>query len=304
MKKRLGIRIGKRGAWLTLRGERGRALRILLYCVLSLAALIAAVYLLKPEKQLMNSAEVRRITDRGMLTVGVRSDIPGFSMDGEGLETELAEKFARFLLPENAENPVKLVTVSAQTASTKLSDGSIDVAIALMQRGASSKFAYSYPYFTDKCRIAVKRGAGEKPLDQMLIGYVQNTSGARVLLSYIDAHETKVETSLIDRLRGIKKELPEDAVTFDKKAFASYPDMLTALSGGIIDCAVLPGVYAELYSKSFDFALTDEPLGSIEYSIAASADEPAIASLADVFIYELRRSGELDKLMEKYSLGE
>lgn len=302
MRRRLGIRRGTRHSGLTLRGERGRVLRIVLFVALGIGAAVALFALLKPEKQLKTSAEILRIREKGILTVGIREDVPGFSDDGAGLEIELAELFAEFLLPENGEKPVKLVTVSAQTAETKLSDGSIDAAIALMQKGASSKFAYSYPYYTDSCRVVLRSGGAKKALDDMLIGYVQNTSAAKVLNRYIDAHETKVQRSLIDKLRGIEKELPEGAVTFDKKAFASYPDMLTALVNGRIDCAVLPGVYAQLYSTDYDL----EPsvsLGSISYAIAASSDEPAIAQLADVFIYELRESGRLDELLKKYSLG-
>ena len=238
MRRRLGIRRGTRHSGLTLRGERGRVLRIVLFVALGIGAVVALFALLKPEKQLKTSAEILRIREKGILTVGIREDIPGFSDDGTGLEIELAELFAEFLLPENGEKPVKLVTVSAQTAETKLSDGSIDAAIALMQKGASSKFAYSYPYYTDSCRVVHRSGGAKKALDDMLIGYVQNTSAAKVLNRYIDAHETKVQRSLIDKLRGIEKELPEGAVTFDKKAFASYPDMLSALVNGRIDCAV------------------------------------------------------------------
>lgn len=288
---------------LTLRGERGKPLRILLFCALGIAAVIALFTLLKPEKQLKATVEMKRITDRGILTVGIRNDVPGFSMDGEGLEVELAELFAEYLLPESGEKPVKFVTITAQTAETKLSDGSIDAAIALMQKDGSGKFAYSYPYYTDSCRVIQRRDAPDKGLDEMLIGYVQNTSASSVLNKYIDAHETKVERSLIDRIRGVEKALPDDAVTFDKKPFASYPDMLVALENGRIDCAVLPGVYAELYLGSYDYEITRESLGSISYAIASSADEPAIAQLADVFIYELRESGRLDELIKKYALG-
>lgn len=302
MRRRLGIRRGTRSTGLTLRGERGRPLRILLISALALAAAFALFNYLKPEKQLKSAAEVKRITDKGILTVGIRNDIPGFSMNGEGLEVELAELFAEYMLPERGEKPVKLVFVTAQTAETKLSDGSIDVAIALMQKGASGKFEYSYPYYTDACRVIIRKGAAKKTLDQMLIGCVQNTSASSVLNKYIGAHETKVERNLIDRLRGIEKELPENAVTFDKKAFASYPDLLTALEKGRIDCAVLPEVYANLYSESFEFDMTRDSIGSISYAIAASADEPAIARLADVFIYELRESGKLDELLKKHAL--
>lgn len=303
VKRRLGIRPGKRDSRLTLRGERGKALRIILFCALGIAAAIALFSFLKPEKQLKSTAEIKRITDRGLLIVGIRNDVPGFSANGEGLEIELAELFAEYLLPDSGEKPVKFVSITAQTAETKLSDGSIDAAIALMQKGGSRNFAYSYPYYTDSCRVIQRKNAPKKELYESLIGYVQNTSASSVLNKYIDSHETKVERSIIDRIRGIEKELPDDAVTFEKKAFASYPDMLTALEHGRIDCAVIPGVYAELYCADYEYEITGLSLGSISYAIASASDEPAIAQLADVFIYELRESGRLDELVKKHGLG-
>ena len=179
----------------------------------------------------MNTAEMKRIVDRGVLVVGVRDDTPGFSLNGEGLEIELAERFAVYLLPNTeAGSAAKLVTVSGQTAATKLQDGTIDIAIAMMQKGASSKYSYSYAYFTDTCIVAVRAGNESKPLEEMMIGCVQNTAGANVLKNYIDEHETKVRRTLLDRIRGVTPELPANAVTYTKQNFASYPDMLIALS--------------------------------------------------------------------------
>ncbi len=309
MSRRVGFRFRgrKRNSGLlngiTLRGQKGKPFRIALYVLAAIAVIVVGAVLNKPKDQLMNAAEMKRISDRGVLVVGVRDDTPGFALDGEGLEIELARLFADYLLPETeADAAAKLIVVSSQTASTKLSDGSIDAAIALMQKGASSKYAYSYPYYTDSCRVAVNEGAEDMPLDQMVIGYVQNTAGQNVLNSYIDAHETKVERSFIDRLRGRTPELPPDAVTFTKQAFASYPDMLNALRERRIDGAVLTGVYAERYGGEYDFTFHSTELGKVEYAIASSADEPAIARLADVFIYDLRRSGQLDELIRKYGL--
>ena len=306
----MGVRIRghkKKNGWRglpSLRGSEGKPFRIALYCAAALLFIVIIAVVNRPKNQLMNTAEMKRIGDRGVLVVGVRSDVPGFAFDGEGLEIELAQLFAEYLLPDTeADAAVKFVVVSGQTAATKLSDGSIDVAIALMQKGASSKYAYSYAYYTDTCVVAVAPGDEQRPLNEMLLGYVQNTAGSNVLTNYISEHETKVERTLLQRLRGITPELPEGAITFEKKAFASYPDMLIALENGRIDGAVLTGIYAERYSQSYDFSIHSTRLGTVEYAIAASADEPAIAQLADVFIYELRRSGRLDALLEKYGLN-
>lgn len=134
----------------TLRGEKGKPVRIALCCAAGLVLLVLLAMLLKPRTQLMNTPEIQRIRERGVLAVGVRDDMPLFAEDGEGFEIELAQKFAAYLLPDTAgDAAAKLITVNGKTASTKLSDGTIDAAVALMPRGASSKYVYSYPYYTD-----------------------------------------------------------------------------------------------------------------------------------------------------------
>ncbi|MCH5279359.1 MAG: transporter substrate-binding domain-containing protein [Christensenellaceae bacterium] len=296
---------------LSLRGERRRWLRIALYVLGALIAVVLLAHLFKPEVQLMGTAEVRRITDRGMLVVGVRTDMPGYAEDGEGLEIELARLFAEYLLPDSPDGTaIKYVVVTNRTAQTKLTDGSVDVVLALMQRNASSKFSYSYSYASDACRLLVQPEDTEKPLETMVLGYVQDTASANVLEKYISAHETKVERSLIDKLLGNTPELPPDAITFTKKAFASYPDLIAALANGRIDGAAMTDAYIRryrgengLFLDKYGFAIHETELGTAEYAIAASGDETAIAQLADMFIYELNRSGELSALLSKYGVN-
>ena len=309
MRRRKGLRFGRHRQNkrlrinFTLKGREGRPFRIALYVIAAVVLVILLGRFFRPKVQLMNTAEMQRITDRGVLIVCVRDDTPRFAYDGEGLEIELARLFADYLLPETeTDAAAKLVIVSSQTASTKLSDGTIDVAIALMQKGASSQYSYSYSYYTDTCIVAVRSGDEDVPLDSITIGYVQNTAGANVLSSYIDSHETKVERTLIDRLRGTTPELPAGAVTFTKQAFASYPDMLKALETGRIGGAVLTGVYAARYENEYSFSKHRIELGKVDYAITSTSDEPAIAQLADVFIYDLKESGKLDELLKKYGL--
>lgn len=301
-----GIKNGKRMRLnLTLKGEKGKWLRRGLYAFAAIIVVLVLARVLKPDVQLMNTPELIRITDNGVLTVGVRDDMPLFAEDGEGFEIEIARLFARYVLPDAPEGTeIKLVTVSNQTAATKLSDGSIDIAVALMQRGASSNYAYSYSYFTDTCGVLVKSGGEDNPLEDMLIGYVQGSSGARVLTEYTSARETKVERTLLDRLLGRQPQLPADAIKYDTKAFASYPDLISALKNGRIDGSVLTGAYLNKYKDEFarGFAMHNIELGEVEYAIACAADEAGIARLADMFIYELKQNGELDALLQRYSI--
>lgn len=288
---------------ISLKGEKGKPLRIICYIVVALVIFVLATNLFRPKVQLQNTAEYRRINELGYLTVGILEDMPGFSDAGSGLEVELATRFAQYLLPDSDYNSsVKLVTVSDTSASTKLSDGSVDVVIALMQKNASSRFNYSYTYYTDSCVVAINKDDAEKPLNEMVIGYVQSSASYNVLKNYISEHETVIEESIIDKLLGKEKELPTDAITFTTQAFASYPDMLIALENGRIDGAAISQVYLDNYDTDSRFKPHSTVLNEIEYTFAFSSDNSVIAQLADMFIYDLRESGELDAMLLKYGL--
>lgn len=288
---------------LTLKGRRGKPLRIVLYIVAAILVAAVSISLLRPRVRLENTAEIRQIREIGVLNVGVMDDIPGFSEGGQGLEIELAELFSAYLLPDTEPGAaVKFTIVTDKTASTRLSDGTVDAVFALMRRGSSSRFSYSYAYYTDECVIAIPEGSEEKPIDEMTIGYVRGSASGAVLNEYISAHETKAEQSLVDKLLKRTVELPADAVTFTTKVFASYPDMLSALENGRIDGAAIARVYLNKYADEFSFSVHSVSVGDIEYALACSSDSSAIAQLADMFIYELKQDGGLDALLIKYGL--
>ena len=119
------------GIKLTLKGREGRFLRTVLIALGAIILLIALFKFLKPETQLMSSVEIRRIESRGTLNVGVRGDMPGFCEGGEGLEAELAKLLAKRILPDSAD-PCRLNVCSPKSVSAKLSDGTVDIAIALL----------------------------------------------------------------------------------------------------------------------------------------------------------------------------
>lgn len=288
---------------ISFKGERGKPLRIALYSVAAIFLLVLAANIFRPRVQLENTAEVTRIHDQGVLSVGVMDDMPGFSENGEGIEIELAKLFAEYLLPDtNPDAAVRFEIVTDKTAVTKLSDGSVDVVLALMRKGGSSRFSYSYPYYSDECLVAMRKNSKEAPLNEMLIGYVQDSASETALNNYISTHKTKVEQSFIDKLLKREKELPDDAITFETKAFASYPDMLLALNNGRIDGAALAGVYFNKYKSEYDLGVHSSTLGRIDYALACASDSPAIAQLADMLFYGLSESGELDELIKKYGI--
>lgn len=230
----------------------------------------------------MNSAEVLSLMERGVLKVGVRTDIPGMALDGEGLEIALAEALGARFFPDT-EDSVQLVAVTAMTAGAKLSDGSIDVAIAMMPRNAStSTYAYSAAYYSDTCRFVVRENDWLS-LQDAVVGYVQTSPTASVLSAYIAAH-------------------PEYGIKI--RSFSAYPDMLLSLAAGEVDAVALTDIYIRKYEADYAFTSTDTTLGSIDYAIASPVDSSAFVRIANLMLADMKADGSLARLYSQFGLAQ
>ena len=308
--KRLGSRMNLN---ITFKGREGRWWRRGAAALVFIVLLAVAAVMLKPETQLMNSVEISGVSERGILYVGIRDDMPAFNENGVGLETDLAVLLAQRVLPE-ADDPVKFLTCTSQTVSTKISDGSIDVALALLPKGKSRSYSYSYPYYSDKVRIVTLKSEfiTAQPVD-MVLGYVQGTPSADVLSAYKSAVTAVKEKSFFEKLFG----KPDETVTVEEeknmelKKYGSYDELLAALKRGDVDGAVMAGAYVhkylEVYAAEYmgrtKYYLNDTVLGHVDYCIVSSSDEPAFAQLADMMIYEMQKDGTLEELLAKHGLN-
>lgn len=298
---------------ITFVGHEGRWWRRAAAALFAILAAVIAAIALKPETQLMNSVEIERVKDRGILYVGVRDDVPAFNENGAGVEQELAERLARRVLPDS-EDPVKYFVCTSKTVSAKLSDGSIDVALALLPKGGSKNWAYSYPYYTDNVYVVTLKSdmVSVKPED-MLLGCVQDTPAAGVLTVYKNEVTAVKEKSFFEKLFG----KPDETVVVEEekrmaiKQYGSYSDLIEALRRGDVDGAVMAGayvnkyfrVYASKYTGRAKYYLNDTVIGAVEYCIVSSSDEPAFAQLADMLIYDMKRDGSLYELLAEYGLN-
>lgn len=296
------------GRFFTLKGPDGRWLRIVIGAAAAILGVVIAAAALRPETQLMNSVEIRRIESKGILSVAVRDDMPGFCENGEGLEAELARLIAQRILPDS-EDPVKLVPCSSKTVSTKLADGTVDIAIALQPKGGSSSYSYSYPYYTDRVLLVTLAEANvTKDPSELRIGYIPETPAGKVFASYVSKVTAAAEQSMIDKLLRRPKPTPdpETAVTIDSVKFGSFDELLQALSRGQIDAAVMAGADHRKYfviptgEAATRWFLCDAVIGELQYCMIASSDEPALMQIADMLIYEMQENGSLKELIGKY----
>ena len=92
----------------TLRGEKGKPVRIALCCAAGLVLLVLLAALLKPRTQLMNTPEIQRIRERGVLAVGVRDDMPLFASVQKKVAEEEVERFSPVEEALEAVNPDEL----------------------------------------------------------------------------------------------------------------------------------------------------------------------------------------------------
>ncbi len=292
---RIRVKPASRHKRITFVGDEGKLWRGIAIGAGAFVLLILLVLSSRPEPQLMSSAEIQNVKDRGVLRVGVRADVPGFSSDGEGLETAFGNLLAQRMLPEiSGEAAVKLVTVTSATVGARLDDGTIDVAFALMEKGGSAKYLYSDAYYVDSARLITPEGKQNKPLINVTIGCLQATpwlssgstdklssAGGKLLDTYITNH-------------------PVDGV--EKKTFASYDDMLTALQNGTIGAAVMTDLYIREYRESYAFSVSSIEFGSVSYAMICTTDSPAYTELFNLILSEMNSEGSLAALYARYGL--
>lgn len=259
-----------------------KANRRVLLVAAALVAAIVIVLVSLPSDQLRSSPEVSIIKERGVLRVGVRTDMPGFAEEGRGLEIDLATRFAQYLLPNVPPSAaVELVQVDARTAGAHIDNGDVDVVLALAPKDFSSSYVYSNAYYTDQCRFICAAGKESIPLSQARIGVLQ---------------VSPLYSQLASRLKK------EPAYAGEQVRFSSYPDLFDALLAGRIDAALLPDAYIRRYGNS-SLAVRSESFGSIDYALMCGTDAPALAGLFDLFLDQCEDDGTLKQLLGAYQLA-
>ncbi|GFZ32457.1 amino acid ABC transporter substrate-binding protein [Clostridium zeae] len=247
-----------------------------------------------PSKTATNSgasskpADIQKIIDRGTLKVGVKVDVPKYGYKDpstgkiDGFEIDIAKAVAKKILGD--ENKVDLQAVTAKTRGPLLDSGEIDMVAATFTITDERKKSYNFsdPYFTDGVGLLVKKDAGInsfKDLNGKKIGVAQSSTTKKALQDEADK-------------QGIK-------VTFSE--FASYPEIKTALSSGRVDCFSVDGAILLGYLDDNTKILSDK-FSPQNYGIASKKDNTELAKVINETITEMKSSGDLQKLIDKWGL--
>ncbi len=234
------------------------------------------------------SADVKVIKDRGVLKVGVKVDVPKFGYKDpktnktEGFEIDLASEMAKKIVGDSAK--VELSAVTAKTRGPLLDSGDVDMDISTFTITEERKKSYNFsdPYFTDGVGLLVKKAPGYqglKDLNDKKIGVAQSSTSKQA-----------VQTEA-DKL-GIK-------VTFQE--FATYPEIKAALDSGRVDAFSVDRSILYGYLDDSTTLLQDK-FSPQEYGIATKKGNDGLAKLVNDTVNEMKKSGDLDKLIKKWGL--
>ncbi len=234
------------------------------------------------------ASDIKAIKDRGVLKVGVKVDVPKFGFKDpqtgkvDGMEIDLARAIAKKILGD--ENKIEVQAVTAKTRGPLLDNGEVDMVIATFTITDERKQSYNFsdPYFTDGVALMVKKNSGIqslKDLNGKKIGVAQSATTKKAIQEAADK-------------QGIKVSFLE---------FGTYPEIKTALDSGRIDCFSVDGAILFGYLDDSTVILPDR-YDPQKYGIATKKANTGLAKLVNDTVNDMKQSGELDKLIQKWGL--
>lgn len=234
-------------------------------------------------------AAVQEIADKGELRVGVKADVPNFGLQdaatGEfsGMEIDLAYKLAERM--GLSKDDVVFEAVTAKTRGPLLDNGQLDVVIATftIKPERLEQWNFSDPYYQDEVGLLVKKDAGIESLadlDGKVIGVAQGATSRDAVQVEADA-------------LGIDVEFLE---------FATYPEINAALESGRVDAfsvdkSILSGYLTD------DSVVLPDGFSPQDYGIATKLGTDEFRDFINEMLSDMEASGEMDALLEKWSLG-
>lgn len=232
--------------------------------------------------------DLQVIKDRGVVRIGVKVDVPKFGYKNpetgkvEGFEIDIAKALAKKIIGD--ENKVEMQGVTGKTRGALLDNGDIDyvVATATVTDERKKSYNFSDTYYTDGIGFLVKKDTGIKTfkdLDGKKIGVTQGTT-------------TRKDLQQEAEKQGIKLSFLE---------FSAFPEVLSALMAGRVDCFSVDGaILAGFVDDST--VLLDERYSPQNYGVMSKKSNTALAKLISETISEMKSSGEIDKLQNKWGL--
>ena len=248
------------------------------------------------------SADVQAIVDRGVLKVGVKNAVKGFSfqdtLTGEyaGLEDSLAEMIAEHLGVD-----VEFTTVTAATRGELLDSGDIDCVLATftITDERRKSWDFSTPYYTDYVSVLVEDSSGIKELADLkdkVVGVSSGSTSARALVqAMIEAGVISGDSFDADTFNA---DTWKDGISF--RQYDDYPAISTALSAGEVDGFCVDKSILAIY-KTDGRSYIDAEFSPQEYGVATKKGS-GFSALCDELVTGWLSDGTIDGLIKDNGL--
>ena len=248
------------------------------------------------------SADVQAIIDRGVLKVGVKNAVKGFSfqdtLTGEytGLEDSLAEMIAEHLGVD-----VEFTTVTAATRGELLDSGDIDCVLATftITDERRKSWDFSTPYYTDYVSVLVEDSSGIKALADLkdkVVGVSSGSTSARALVQeMIDEGVITGEGFSADTFNA---DTWKDGISF--RQYDDYPAISTALSAGEVNGFCVDKSILAIY-KTDGRSYIDAEFSPQEYGVATKKGS-GFSALCDELVSGWLSDGTIDGLIKENGL--
>ena len=247
-------------------GRRSLPLKIAIGVVV---LIILLVILIPGKRHVTSSAEANAIRSRGILHVLVNA-APSelYDENGTGLEEKIIRSIGAYIFGDDFDMgaDVELIRIHSSFMDSYFNDATADIAVMQCPTGLyPSKYAYSDPYFTDKCCIVINKGtANDISLSGISIGFINGSICEKRLDSYIEKNKLDIT----------------------KQKYPTYEVMLDDLRSGAIGACVMEGTAYDTYAKS-DFSLHVTELDPIYYSIVCSKENEGLCDLLNAAIADV-----------------
>ena len=249
------------------------------------------------------SADVQAIIDRGVLKVGVKNAVKGFSfqdtLTGEytGLEDSLAEMIAEHLGVD-----VEFTTVTAATRGELLDSGDIDCVLATftITDERRKSWDFSTPYYTDYVSVLVEDSSGIKALADLkdkVVGVSSGSTSARALVQeMIDEGVITGEGFSADTFNA---DTWKDGISF--RQYDDYPAISTALSAGEVNGFCVDKSILAIY-KTDGRSYIDAEFSPQEYGVATKKGS-GFSAVCDELVTGWLSDGTIDGLIKENGLA-
>ena len=249
------------------------------------------------------SADVQAIIDRGVLKVGVKNAVKGFSfqdtLTGEytGLEDSLAEMIAEHLGVD-----VEFTTVTAATRGELLDSGDIDCVLATftITEERRKSWDFSTPYYTDYVSVLVEDSSGIKALADLkdkVVGVSSGSTSARALVQ--EMIDEGILTGEGFDAETFNADTWKDGISF--RQYDDYPAISTALSAGEVDGFCVDKSILAVY-KTESRSYIEDQFAPQEYGIATKKGS-GFSTYCEDFIQAKLADGTIDGWVAAYNLG-